>query len=100
LLLGASFIAVGIFTSTITRYQLLAAIVAIAILAMFSILMQVVVRYGGTPYNEMAARFNAMTYYKDFSRGIIDTRGVVFFVSATALFLFLSVKTLESRRWR
>lgn len=100
LLLGASFIAVGIFTSTITRHQLLAAIVAIAILSVFAILMQLVARYGGEPYNEMAVRFNAMTYYRDFSRGIIDTRGVVFFVSATALFLFLSVKTLESRRWR
>jgi ABC-2 type transport system permease protein len=41
-----------------------------------------------------------MTYFRDFSRGVLDTRGVVFFLSATALFLFLSVKALESRRWR
>ncbi len=100
LLLGASYIAVGVFTSTVTRYQLLAAIVAAAIVAVFAVLMQLVARYGGEPYNKIASCFDTMRYYRDFSRGIIDTRGIVFFVSATALFLFLSVKTLESRRWR
>ena len=43
---------------------------------------------------------NAMAYFRDFSRGVLDTRGVVFFVTTAALFLFLSVKALESRRWR
>ncbi len=100
LLLGASYIAVGIFTSSVTRYQLLAAIVAAAIVAVFAVLMPLMTRYGSDPYNKIAACFDTMRYYRDFSRGIIDTRAIVFFVSATALFLFLSVKTLESRRWR
>jgi len=62
--------------------------------------MQLVVTHTGPPWNSIAAKLNAMTYFKDFSRGILDARGLVFFISATALFLFLSVKTLESRRWR
>ncbi len=52
------------------------------------------------PQNVLAASLNAMTYFKDFSRGMFDTRGFVYFLSAAALFLFLSVKSLESRRWR
>lgn len=99
-LLGAAFIAVGVFASTVTRYQLVAALVAASILAAFMILMQLIVAFGPAPFNQMAARLNAMTYFKDFSRGVFDSRGLVFFLSAAALFLFLSVKTLESRRWR
>jgi ABC-2 type transport system permease protein len=59
-----------------------------------------VVESGPAPLNQLAANLSAMTYFKDFSRGVFDSRGLVFFVGATALFLFLSVKTLESRRWR
>jgi len=99
-LLGATFIAVGVFTSTLTRYQLVAAIIAIAILALFTLVMGWLVRYGTPPLNELAGRLNVMAYFQDFSRGMFDTRGVIFFLGGTALFLFLSVKTLESRRWR
>jgi len=100
LLLGAAFIAVGLFASTLTRYQLVAAIVAVSILAGFSLLAQALVAYAPSPLNELAARLNVMTYFRDFSRGVFDTRGLVFFLTITGMFLFLSVKTLESRRWR
>ena len=95
------FIAVGLFASALTGHQLVAALVGTAILA------------GGGHHDAtgrrlrrgaverlVAAKLNTMTYFRDFSRGVLDTRGVVFFLSATALFLFLSVKALESRRWR
>ena len=39
-------------------------------------------------------------HMKDFTRGIVDTRQVVFYVSLTALFLFLTLKVVESRRWK
>ena len=99
-LLGAAYLAVGVFASTLTRYQLIAAIVGAAILAVFAILMQLLVAYAGAPVNTIASRLNAMTYFKDFSRGVFDTRGAVFFVTTAGGFLFLSVKALESRRWR
>ncbi len=100
ILLGAAFAAVGVFASTLTRHQLLAAIVAVAILAFFTILMQPLVAYGPEPLNYIAAKMNAMTYFKDFSRGVFDSRGLVYFISATVGTLFLAVKALESRRWR
>jgi len=100
LLLGAAYLAVGIFTSTLTRYQLVAAIIAIAILAVLAILMQQLVVLGPAPLSYVASRLNVMTYFKDFARGVLDTRGLVFFLTVAGLFLFLSVKSLESRRWR
>ena len=41
-----------------------------------------------------------ITYFGDFSKGIFDVRSAIFFPTVTAFFLFLSVKVLESRRWR
>lgn len=100
LLLGSAFVAVGVFGSSMTPHQLVAAIVSLSILATFTILMQVLATHGPEPINYIAGRLNAMTYFRDFSRGVFDSRGVVYFLSATALLLFLSVKTLESKRWR
>ena len=73
---------------------------AAVILALFVIVMQLIVAHGPEPWNQLAAKLNAMTYFKDFSRGMFDSRGLVFFLTASVLFLFLSVKVLESRRWR
>jgi hypothetical protein len=39
-------------------------------------------------------------FYRDFTRGLIDTRHIVLYVSVTAMCLFLTVRSLESRRWR
>ena len=100
LLMGAAFLAVGLFASTLTRYQIVAAIVAVAILSVFAVLMQQLVAYAPAPINDLASRLSAMRYFKDFARGVFDTRGLAFFLTATALFLFMSVKSLESRRWR
>jgi ABC-2 type transport system permease protein len=36
----------------------------------------------------------------DFARGVVDTRAVIFYVSATLVFLFLTLRAIESRRWR
>ncbi len=99
-LLGSSFVSVGLFTSALTKHQLVAAMISVTILAIFAIGMQEMVAYAPSPWNELASHVNAMTYFKDFARGMFDTRGLVFFLSTTGLFLFLSVKTLESRRWR
>ncbi|HUT01032.1 MAG TPA: ABC transporter permease subunit [Phycisphaerae bacterium] len=99
-LLGAAYVSVGLFASTLTRHQVLSAVVAIAIISLFVVVMGLIVRLGVRPWADLADRLNAMRYFKDFSRGVLDTRGLLYFLSATALFLFLSVKTLESRRWR
>ena len=45
------------------------------------------------------AYFSSANYLPDFVRGIIDLRGVVYYLSITALFLFLAVRTLENSRW-
>jgi len=102
-LLGATYVAVGLFASTITRHQLVAGLIAIAILAFFTAgiyLVSELVPPKNTALLQVVAGLNMITYFGDFSKGIFDVRSAIFFPTVTAFFLFLSVKVLESRRWR
>jgi ABC-2 type transport system permease protein len=44
--------------------------------------------------------FGLFEQMRDFVRGVVDTRAVIFYVSATFLFLFLTLRVVESRRWK
>lgn len=98
--LGGAFLAVGIFASALSRHQLLSVVVGIVILSFFTLLARSVFVHCPAPWNHVAAKLCAMGYMQRFARGIFDAQGVVFFVSMGCGFLFLSVKVLESRRWR
>ncbi|MCZ6682652.1 MAG: ABC transporter permease [Planctomycetota bacterium] len=100
LLLGALYVSVGVFASALTKYQLVAAFIAMAVLAAFTLLVDWVARTLGGPWRTILGFVNILRHFDDFSKGIFDTRAVIFFLSATAFFLFLAVKVLESRRWR
>jgi ABC-2 type transport system permease protein len=97
-LLGAAYVSVGLFASTLTRYQLLSALVSMVILSVMGFLslvvslLQIEVQH--------IAKVTGYPHIVNFSRGTFDTRGLVYFLSVTALFLFLSVRTLESKRWK
>jgi ABC-2 type transport system permease protein len=100
-LLGALFIAIGIFASSCTRHQLLAAVIAIAILAVFTFVVDYGAEYAGAPWQrEICAYLNILGNFSDFAKGTLDTRSLIFFVSGTVFFLFLATKVMESRRWR
>jgi len=100
-LLGALFIAVGIFASACTKHQLLAAIIGISILCAFT--------FGADRLAERAPKLwlqnvgsylNVLGHFSEFGKGIVDSASLIFFASGTVLFLFLAAKVLESRRWR
>ena len=99
-LLGATYISVGLLASTLTRHQLVAGLVGIAVLAFFTAgiyLLALMVPPESAP---LVARLNMVNHLGDFSKGIFDVSAAVFFLTVTGFFLFLSVKVLESRRWR
>lgn len=100
-LVGALFIAIGLFCSSLTRSQVVAAVSAAAILFAITIVPMWAgqeTMLGG--FARGLADQMVFRRYTDFSRGIIDTGNLVFFLLTTTVFLFLSVKALESRRWR
>jgi ABC-2 type transport system permease protein len=92
---------VGLFCSSLTRSQVVAAVMAAAILAVATIIpwwASGKATLGG--FWRKAADQAIMSRYTDFSKGIIDAGNVVFFLAATTVFLFLTVKVMESRRWK
>jgi ABC-2 type transport system permease protein len=101
ILVGALFISIGLFCSSITRSQVVAAVCAAAILFVVTIIPWWAGSSAVLPtFWRRVVEQGVFTRYADFSRGVIDTGNVIFFILATALFLFFTVKVLESRRWK
>jgi ABC-2 type transport system permease protein len=101
ILLGAMFIAIGIFASSCTRHQLLAATISTAILAVLTFVVDYGAEYARRAWQrETCAYLNIFGHFSDFSKGILDSKSIIFFASGTIFFLFLSTKVMESRRWR
>lgn len=102
LLLGALYMAFGICASAITKSQIIAGMVSLAIgitVCMLSYLSSQMEAERG--WMAAAVRHVAlMEYMRDFSTGVIDTRPIVFYLSTTTFFLFLTLKVVESRRWK
>lgn len=99
LLYGAAALAIGLLGSSLSSNQIVAAVVGIAILLMLSfvnLIADIVTGIASEVFNGMSMNEHIV----DFSRGVIDTSSVVFFLSLTAVFLFLTIRSLETRRWR
>ena len=97
-LLGCTSLAVGLFASSLTSNQIVAAVVAGGILfALWFVGMAA----GVLPeaIGEIIGYLSLYYYFPDFMRGVIDTRAVIYYLSITALFLFLAVRSLENSRW-
>ncbi len=97
-LLGCIALAVGIFASSLTSNQIVAAVVSGGILfALWFVGMaaDLVPQALGEVIDFLSISY----YFPDFMKGIIDTRGIVYYVSVTVLFLFLAVRSLENSRW-
>ena len=96
---GAAALAIGMLGSSLSGNQIVSAVVATAILLIFSFLNRVSSLLDGAP----AEFINALSMnarLSDFSRGVIDLSHIVYFLSIVAIFLFLSIRSLETRRWR
>lgn len=100
LLVGALFLAAGTFASAMTSNQIVAAVMSFAIL--FALFAASLVEYLVTdPGLQEALRYLSVPQHmEELARGIVDTRRLVFYATATLFFLFLSAKALEARKWR
>ena len=96
------FLAVGCFASALTRSQVVAAMLAFVLSLSLFILGYVADQTAsGATWQALVLRhFALFDQMHDFARGIVDTRAVVLHVSLTFFFLFLTLRAVESRRWR
>lgn len=98
-LLGASFLSVGLLTSSFTKNQIVAAVLAVGLLLLFWIA-DGASTYVGPSFAGLFEYIALSRHVPDLARGVIDTRDVVYFLTFIAVCLFLAMRSLESRRWR
>ncbi len=101
-LVGGLYLAIGVAASAATENQVIAFLLTVFVICMFTFLLFFLPEQGFVPPAARSAMYyaNVNTQFADFNRGLIDVRNFVYFVSMTGLFLFVAVKLLESRRWR
>lgn len=96
---GAGLLAIGTFISTTTKNQIIAAAGTFAV----SLLLYVITwltEFSQETSAKAVGYLSVLTHYETFSKGVIDTRDLVYFVSLIFVGLFLTARSLESMRWR
>lgn len=97
ILAGLAFLAVGVFTSSLTSNQIAAWLMG-TFLLLFFWLVGWLGYGGGGVLGDLAKSLSAYESFGDFEKGIIDGKNLLYFISLTGFFLFLAVRSLESRR--
>jgi ABC-2 type transport system permease protein len=99
-LLGGVLIALGVLASSLTRNQVIAAVLSfVALMLLFSI--GILDAFIKDPDTSRLIRYcSLIDHLRDFSKGIFDTRPVIFYVSFTAICLFLTGRVINNPRWR
>lgn len=102
LLLGMFYLSVGCLASVLTKNQMVAAIISFcAITLLFFLgLIQFVLLDMTSVTRELLGYFSAIEHMGTFSRGVIDTRPIVLYLSMTAVMLTLTYQVFQSRKWR
>jgi gliding motility-associated transport system permease protein len=99
LLVGACFIAIGLFVSTLTRNQIVAGTLTFGLLLGFWILGWMDDPAAG-PITRGFAYLGLLTHLEELMKGVLDLKDIVFYLSFTVFGLFLAHQSLESQRWR
>jgi ABC-2 type transport system permease protein len=99
LLLGGTFIGVGVLASSLTENQIVAVLLAFGTLLLLW-LIDWSASFAGPTAAKILSYLSIVQHLQDFQRGVIDTGDVVFYLSFTVFTLFLTTRVLESRRWR
>ncbi len=100
LLLGSSFIAIGLFSSSITSNQVVAFILAVFLSGFAFIGFEFIydISWLGN-YGLIIKSLGIYDHYSSISRGVLDTRDLIYFLSIISLFLLLTKLSLQSRKW-
>ena len=98
-LLGMSFISIGMFISALTENQLISAIATFGTLLILFIINWISGIFKSPIIATVIDWLSVVKRFDDFSGGLLGVRPVLYYLSFTAIFVFLTIRALESRRW-
>ena len=99
LLLGAAFIAAGLFASSLTENQIVAAMTTFGILLLFWVISWTADSVGGSA-GRVLTHLSLIEHFDNFGKGVLDTRDIIYYLSFIIFALFLTLRSLEARRWK
>ena len=98
-LMGAAFIAIGLFISSLTENQLSAAVSTIAVILVMLLLGIVNNFIAYYPLRAVIGWICVMNRFANFTSGILDYSSILYYISITGIFLLLTVRVYDKRRW-
>jgi len=99
LLMGSTFLAVGLFASSLTENQIIASVTTFGILLIFWVIGWSA-DYASGPWGKLLTHLSILEHYDSFAKGVLDTKDVIYYLNFTILALFLTLRSLETRRWK
>jgi ABC-2 type transport system permease protein len=101
LFLGATFVAIGIFASSLTRNQIVSFVIALFLCLTFYWLFDMISRLPSFvgKIDDIIQQCGVESHYRSMSRGAIDSRDVIYFMSVITFFVMATKVSLESRKW-
>ncbi len=99
LLLGGCFISVGLFISSLTKNQIVAGMVTFAVFLLLWIITWIG-SFSGPTMDRLTQYLSIIDHFDDFSKGVIDTSHLIYYLSFMTFGLFLTAKSVDSERWR
>lgn len=99
ILMGGCFVSIGLLISSLTKNQIVAGVVTFAVFLMLWVINWIGTFVGPT-MQAVLTHLSITDHFDDFSRGVIDTKHLVYYVSFISLGLYLTAKSVDSERWR
>jgi len=101
LIIGQFLIAIGLLTSSLTKNQVMAALMSFALIFLVLIVPTwLSYLFQGGPVDKLIRMVSASEHMEDFLRGIVDVRPVTLYLSGAVWALFVTTRVVESRKWR
>ena len=99
LLLAGAFFSLGMFTSSLTRNQIVAAVISFALLLLLWVIGWLSPTLGAS--GAVLLDYLSVTkHFDNFAKGVLDSRDILYYLEFIALFLFVTLRRMESYRWR
>ncbi len=98
-LMGGCFLSVGLLISSLTKNQIAAGMVTFAVFLMLWVI-NWIGSFVGPTAQAVLSHLSITEHFDDFSRGVLDTKHLIYYVSFIVLGLFLTAKSVDSERWR
>jgi gliding motility-associated transport system permease protein len=98
-LLGGCFISMGLLISSLTKNQIVAGMVTFAVFLLLWIITWIG-SFSGPTVDQLTQYLSIIDHLDDFSKGVVDTKHVIYYVSFITFGLFLTAKSVDSERWR